>query len=173
MLEIYTMPCIEFTFSLVKQISRIDLLLKFWVHYMYNWISTEYFFNSYYLYLLYEDQINFFFTCSLNIICSYLIKRDFVFSRYAGVNDPKPVATVCFYGKHFQRNSFLVLSAAIWNWKWSLRDNRRYKKKPSFFHFHVLCDWSLFCFFQHLAFVNIVSFDVIKDKTLKSCSLRR
>lgn len=27
MLEIYTMPCIEFTFSLVKQISRIDL---FW-----------------------------------------------------------------------------------------------------------------------------------------------
>lgn len=61
MLEIYTMPCIEFTFSLVKQISRIDLFLKFWVHYMYNLISTEYFFNSYYLYLLYEDQINFFF----------------------------------------------------------------------------------------------------------------
>lgn len=152
MLEIYTMPCIEFTFSLVKQISRIDLLLKFWVHYMYNWISTEYFFNSYYLYLLYEDQINFFFTCSLNIICSYLIKRDFVFSRYAGVNDPKPVATVCFYGKHFQRNSFLVLSAAIWNWKWSLRDNRRYKKNPVFFSFPCALRLKFVLFFSTFGF---------------------
>lgn len=147
MLEIYTMPCIEFTFSLVKQISRIDLF--FWnseyITCITGSILSISLIHIIFTYLM-KIKSTFFFTCRINIICSYLIKRDFVFSRYAGVNDPKPVATVCFYGKQFQRNSFLVLSAAIWNWKWSLRDNRRYKKH-SFFHVHVFCDWSFFFFF--------------------------
>lgn len=46
-------------------------------------------------------------------------------------------------------------------------------KKPSFFFISMCFAIEVCFFFQHLAFVNIVSFDVIKDKTLKSCSLRR
>lgn len=93
-----------------------------------------------------------FLTYSVSIIYSYLIKRDFVFSRYAGVYDPKPVATVCFHSKHFQRNSSLVLSAAIWNWKWSLCDNRRYKKNPVFFFISLCFAIEVFFFFSTFGF---------------------